>query len=388
VDPSHLLQKRVSQQFETLYGRAPTVMAVAPGRVNLIGEHIDYNGGFVLPAAIDRCLVMAVAPRADDRVRLATADFEGVLEFDLGDLAPGLTKDWSRYVRGVIAGLGRVGQAVPGFDACVASSIPVGGGLSSSAALEAATGLAGLALCGADMDRFALAKLCQQAEHDYAGVPCGIMDQAAVLCCEEGHLLFLDCESETYEQTPFGSRDWSMLIINSGVSHELASGEYAQRRAACEQAARRLRVPSLRHLPLPGLPEALAMPGLTDPMRCCVRHVVTEIDRTRRCVEAFRRGDLAEVGTLLAASHASLRNDYGVSCAELDFIVESSVTLSAVAGCRMTGGGFGGSCIALVKTSAAESVQQAIGDAFARRFGRRPVTFVTVAAAGARLIRL
>lgn len=385
IDPAAVA--RVVRQFEVLYGRSPTLLSVAPGRVNVIGEHVDYNGGWVLPAAIERCLLLAVAPRADDRVRLATADFEGVLEFDGRDLAPTRTRDWSRYVRGVMAGLDRAGHHVPGFDACVASNIPVGGGLSSSAALEAATGLAGLALCGATMDRFALAKLCQQAEHDYAGVPCGIMDQAAVLCCEAGHLLLLDCASETYVQTPVPTDDWCLLILNSGVAHELASGEYAQRRAACEEAARRLRVASLRQVDPAGLDEHLAMPGLTDEMRRCVRHVVTENDRTHRFVAALRLGHVLTAGRLLAESHASLRDDYRVSCEELDFIVDVARPQDAVAGCRMTGGGFGGSCVALVRRSGAESVMRVIGDAFAGRYGRRPASFITAAAPGARLIR-
>jgi galactokinase len=380
------LVERVRRQFEVLHGRTPAVFAAAPGRVNVIGEHVDYNGGWVLPAAIDRHLVMAVAPRDDDRVRLATADFDGLLEFDACDLAPGRTKDWGRYVRGVMAGLARAGHTMPGFDACVASTIPVGGGLSSSAALEAATGLAGLALCGAEMAPFALAKLCQQAEHDYAGVPCGIMDQAAVLCCEADHLLLLDCEAETFVQTPFAAVVWCLLIINSGVSHELASGEYAQRRAACEQAARRLRVPSLRHVALSALDEALALPGLTDEMRRCVRHVVTENDRTHHCVAALQHGDIAEAGRLLNASHASLRDDYRVSCEELDFIADTAQRDEAVAGCRMTGGGFGGSCVALVRRDQAAAVIKRMSAAFSDRFGTRPAAFVTSAANGARLL--
>jgi galactokinase len=382
------LQDRITRQFRTVHGRAPTLLSVAPGRVNFIGEHVDYNGGWVLPAAINRCLVMAVAPRNDDRVRLATADFEGVLEFDGKDLAPGRAKDWSRYVRGVMAGLARAGSPVPGFDACVASTIPVGGGLSSSAALEAATGLAGLELAGAQMGRFPLAKLCQQAEHDYAGVPCGIMDQAAVLCCEAGHLLLLDCESETFVQTPMPSAAWSLLIINSGVAHELASGEYALRRSACEQAAVRLRVPSLRHITAAELPEALELAGLTEEMRRCVRHVVTENERTQRCVAALKSGDFATAGRLLNASHASLRDDYRVSCEELDFIAATAQAESAVAGCRMTGGGFGGSCVALVRSEAAAGVRQTVGQAFQARYGRVPASFVTPAASGAQLIRL
>ena len=386
IDASVL--SRVSRQFEVLYGRAPSLLAVAPGRVNVIGEHVDYSGGLVLPAAIDRCLLLAVAPRADDRVRLATADFEGVLEFDGKDLAPTPAKDWSRYVRGVMAGLAGAGHVVPGFDACVASTIPVGGGLSSSAALEAATGLAGLALSGSEMPRFTLAKLCQQAEHVYAGVPCGIMDQAAVLCCEAGQLLLLDCESETFVQTPLPTEEWSLLIINWGVAHELASGEYAQRRAACEQAARRLRVPLLRHVGLNDLEAALANSGLTDEMRRCLRHVATENDRTLRFVAALKARDFATAGRLLNQSHASLRDDYRVSCEELDLIADVTQRQAAVAGCRMTGGGFGGSCVALVRKAEAETVMRQTGDAFAARYGRRPVSFVTPAAPGARLIRL
>ena len=382
------VRDRVLRQFETLYGRPPTLLAVAPGRVNVIGEHVDYNGGWVLPAAINRCLVMAVAPRDDDRVRLATADFEGVLEFDGKELNPGSAKDWSRYVRGVMAGLARAGHTVTGFDACVASTIPVGGGLSSSAALEAATALAGLALCGAGMDRFALAKLCQKAEHDYAGVPCGIMDQAAVLCCEAGHLLLLDCESETFVQVPMPAGDWSLLIINSGVSHQLADGEYAKRRSACEQAARRLRVSSLRHVGMEELDSALALPGLTGEMQRCVRHVVTENARTQACVAALRAGDFPEAGRLLNASHASLRDDYRVSCVELDLIAATAQGEASVAGCRMTGGGFGGSCVALVRTDDAENVIERVADKFASRYNRRPAAFVTPAMSGARLIRL
>jgi len=376
---------RVCRQFQILYGRRPSLLASAPGRVNVIGEHVDYNGGWVLPAAIDRRLVMAVAPRSDDRVRLATADFEGVLEFSRDEIAPGKTKDWGRYVRGVMAGLAQAGHLVPGFDACVASSIPVGGGLSSSAALEAATGLAGLALAGASMDPFLLAKLCQKAEHTYAGVPCGIMDQAAVLCCERGHLLLLDCETETFVQTPLDSTEWSLLIINSGVAHELASGEYAQRRAACEEAARRLRVPSLRHIAESDLERALGLPGLTEEMRRCVRHVVSENARTRGCVEALHRRDFRAAGKLLNASHASLRDDYRVSCPELDLIAELAQREESVAGCRMTGGGFGGSCIALVRTDETESVTLRIREGFHARFSHRPAAFVTSAAQGAQL---
>ncbi len=380
------ISDRVRGQFEALYRRRAEVVVAAPGRVNFIGEHVDYNGGWVLPAAIDRCLAMAVAPRADGRIRVASANFQGTFEFRREDIAPGCATNWSRYVLGVVAGLSRAGHRVPGFDACVASEIPVGGGLSSSAALEAATGIAVMALVGEKVDRFGLATLCQRAEHEFAGVPCGIMDQAAVLCCEQGNLLLLDCQSNQFSQVPLPAVDWSLVVIDSGVSHELASGEYARRRAACEQAAGILGVPSLRHVAEGELEDALGSPTLSDEMRRCVRHVVTENARTLECVAALRAGDFPAAGRLLGASHASLRDDYRVSCDELDGIVDIAQHLAPVAGCRMTGGGFGGSCIALVRRAEAAAVMREVGERFRARFGRYPKSFATAASAGARLI--
>lgn len=369
---------RVRAQFKMNFGDEADVIAFAPGRVNVIGEHVDYNGGWVLPAAIDRFLVIAVKARADDKVNLTTALYDGRVEFTLKDLEPGQSRGWDRYVRGVLAGLKAAGKPVSGFDACFDSNIPIGGGLSSSAAFEAATGLAVLAMGGGQMDRFELAKLCQQAEHEYAGVPCGIMDQAAVLNCREGHLLFLDCENETFEQAPFKADGWRLMIINSGVAHELADGEYAKRRKACHDAAEILGVKSLRHVSMDGLGEALTRESLTEDMRKCVRHNVTENDRTHKAVAALAAGDIAEAGRQMNLSHASLRDDYRVSCAELDAITEIAQPLDGVAGCRMTGGGFGGSCIALVREEAADSVAEAITASFKQRFGHSPKIFLTV----------
>ncbi len=357
-------------------------MAVAPGRVNVIGEHVDYNGGWVLPAAIERYMVMAVRARPDNIVRVADANFEGEIEFTLDELEPDSASDWSRYIRGVLAGLRNAGYKLCGFDAYMDSTIPVGGGLSSSAAFESVTGLAMLALTGQEMDRFALAKLCQTAEHEYAGVPCGIMDQAAVLNCKEGHLLFLDCESETFEQAPFDAPEWRLMIINSGVAHELVDGEYAKRRAACHRAAEVLGVKNLRHIELSDLETALQTDGLDEEMIRCVRHNVTENDRTHRTVQALADGKISLAGKLLNQSHDSLRDDYRVSCAELDFIAASGQQLEGVAGCRMTGGGFGGSCIALVHKDVAASVAGSITTAFQAKFGHRPGVFLTAAGRG------
>lgn len=379
---AEILINGIAEQYERRWGQAPAHVAVAPGRVNVIGEHVDYNGGWVLPAAIERYMVMAVRARTDNRVRVADANFEGIAEFTLDEIEPDSTSEWSRYIRGVLAGLRNAGCKLTGFDAYLDSTIPVGGGLSSSAAFEAVTGLAVLAMTGEEMDRFKLAKLCQTAEHQYAGVPCGIMDQAAVLNCTEGHLLFLDCESETFVQAPFDAPEWRLMIINSGVAHELADGEYAKRRAACHKAARVLGVPNLRHISLDALDGTLKNHGLDEEMIRCVRHNVTENDRTHRTVQALSEGRINLAGKLLNQSHVSLRDDYRVSCEELDFIAANTQQLEGVAGCRMTGGGFGGSCIALVQKDAASSVAGSIRTLFHARFGHRPGVFLTAAARG------
>ncbi|NDV61464.1 galactokinase [Puniceicoccales bacterium CK1056] len=367
----------VREQFKMNFGDDAEIVAFAPGRVNVIGEHVDYNGGWVLPAAIDRFLVMAVKARSGKEVRLATATYDGRVEFTLDEIAPGRSRGWDRYVRGVLAGIIGAGNDLTGFDACFDSNIPIGGGLSSSAAFEAATGLAALALCGGEMDRFELAKLCQHAEHEYAGVPCGIMDQAAVLNCKAGHLLFLDCENETFEQAPFKADGWRLMIINSGVAHELADGEYAKRRKACHDAAEIIGVSSLRHIAIEELDATLANESLNEEMRKCVRHNVTENDRTHKAVAALAAGDIEEAGKQMNLSHASLRDDYRVSCDELDYIAEIAQPLEGVAGCRMTGGGFGGSCIALVREEVAENVSTLISTAFSTRFKHAPKIFLT-----------
>ncbi len=373
----------VTEGFERKWGMAPDFVAVAPGRVNVIGEHVDYNGGWVLPAAIERYMVFAVKARSDGRVRLADANFPVECDFDMNDLAPDSATDWSKYFRGVMAGLKNAGYELTGFDGYLTSTIPVGGGLSSSAAIESVAGLAMLAMTGVDMDRFSLAKLCQKAEHDYAGVPCGIMDQAAVLNCQKGHLLFLDCEKESFEQALFDAPDWRLMIINSRVAHALADGEYGKRRAACHRAADTLSVSSLRHIDMENLDELLENLSLDEEMVRCVRHNVTENDRTHKTVKALASGNIELAGQLLNASHASLRDDYRVSCPELDFISATTQKLDGVAGCRMTGGGFGGSCIALVHKDKAETVAEAIDKAYDEKFGKRPEIFLTAAGVGA-----
>lgn len=363
----------------------PEVFGVAPGRVNVIGEHIDYNGGLVLPAAIDRWVHVAIRRREDDLVRLVSAQAPGKLvEFSASEELAPEGKSWGNYVKGVVAGLKRAGFTVPGFEAAVISTVPVGGGLSSSAALEAVFGKVILELIGEEMDDLALAKLCQKAEHDFAGVPCGLMDQAAVILCEEGKLLMLDCVDDSFQHAPFEDPDWGLLIINSCVSHELSDGGYAVRRDGCHAAAKILGVETLREIDPAKLEEALKHPELTEDMQRYVRHAVTEIARTLETVEALGERDYARAGELLNASHVSLRDDYRVSCPELDFIAELAQSQEGVAGCRMTGGGFGGSAIALVRRDCVESLSRLIEQRYEAEFGIEPKIFETRPMGGAR----
>ncbi|WP_309017205.1 galactokinase [Pelagicoccus sp. SDUM812003] len=364
---------------------SPDVCAVAPGRVNVIGEHIDYNGGLVLPAAIDRWTCVALKAREDGMVNLRSSHGEvEPVSFSVEDLAKSEKRCWSNYVKGVLAGLKRKGFAFPGFDAVVLSTVPVGGGLSSSAALEAAFSKAVLELVGESMEPLELARLCQKAEHDYADVPCGLMDQAAVILCEDSKLLLLDCQDDSYRYADFDDPDWGLMIINSCVSHELSDGGYARRRDVCHQAAAELEVGTLREVPLAELDAVLAKDFMDEEKRRYVRHVVTEIDRTLRAVDALAARDYALTGQLLNESHASLRDDYRVSCPELDFISKTAQALEGVAGCRMTGGGFGGSAIALVRRDQADMVAETVADAYRERFGIEAGIFETRPAGGAR----
>ncbi|MBC2607648.1 galactokinase [Pelagicoccus albus] len=375
-------QEIALEELKSLFSDAdfgqPEIFGAAPGRVNVIGEHIDYNGGLVLPAAIDKWVHVALARREDKKVRLVSAQAPGQLvEFEITDSLAPEGKSWGNYVKGVIAGLLKAGFEVPGFDAAVTSTVPVGGGLSSSAALEAVFGSVLLSVTGQEMTKLDLARLCQKAEHDFAGVPCGLMDQAAVILCEEGKLLLLDCVDDSFQQAKFEDPNWSLLIINSCVSHELSDGGYAVRRDGCHDAARLLGVGTLREVDPAKLEATLADPRLTPDMVRYVRHAVTEIERTKLAVAALDRKDYLEAGKLLNESHASLRDDYKVSCPELDFIADLAQGQEGVAGCRMTGGGFGGSAIALVRRESVEALTALIEGQYKAEFGIEAKIFET-----------
>jgi galactokinase len=350
----------------------------------LIGEHVDYNGGPVLPLAIERQVMIAGAPNDGSLGRIWSESFGEWSEIPLGSKIQTGPPRWSGYIRGVLDGFARKGVVIPGFDAAVVSDVPHGCGLSSSAALEVAAATLIESVAGVTLEPAEKALLCQTAEQEYAGVPCGIMDQFASVFGRKNHVILIDCRTRQVTPIPLPSNGVAFLVIDTGVKHSLADGAYAERRRSCDAAARKLGVDSLRDWPADRLTEAR---GKLDPVLFKrTRHVVTEIDRTYASVGIIRDGDWARFGQLMYASHGSLRDDYEVSCPELDEIVrlaEEIGVIGGVLGCRMTGGGFGGSAIALVKADALRSAQDRLLDGYRRRFPDGVTFLVTGAADGA-----
>jgi galactokinase len=382
-----LLAEHTVKRFAKCFGHPPRWIVAAPGRVNLIGEHTDYNDGFVLPMAIDRYTVIAAEPHA---VRQVTLHNNTTGETATINLKTPLLKGeptWANYVRGVIAGFQRRQVRIAGFNAVIDSSVPMGGGLSSSAALEVATATLLEVITDRVLDPIEKALLCQRAEHDFAGVPCGIMDQFTSVLAREDHLLLLDCRSRTTELVPVNDPSVAVLIINTNVRHKLADGEYARRRAQCETAARFLGVAALRDADLDLLNQARK--GLDPVVFRRARHVVTENERTLKAARAFRASEWPKLGKLMYASHASLRDDYEVSCAELDAVVEIAQAIGfkgGVIGCRMTGAGFGGCAVSLVRSEATRELTRRIGEAYEKKTGVQPTLFASRPAAGARVL--
>jgi galactokinase len=365
----------LAQAFAETYVGDPSTAWRAPGRVNLIGEHTDYNGGLVLPFAIGYDVRVAARPRPGGLLRIASRQEPGeVVEVGLADLAPGAVTGWAAYVAGTAWALAEHGHVLVGADLLVDGDVPQGGGMSSSAALECSSACALLTVAGHGWDPMQVALAAQRAENDFVGMPCGIMDQAAAMLSRAGHALQLDCATLDSRPVPLdpGGEGLALLVVDTRAPHRLVDGEYAARRTACEQAAGVLGVPHLGQLNLSDLDEALA--SLPDAvLRRRTRHVVTEVARVREVVALLDAGDLAAVGPVLDASHASLRDDFEVTVPELDAAVEA-VRAAGALGARMTGGGFGGSIVALVPADDVTVVADAVAEAFARRGFAAPVS--------------
>jgi galactokinase len=384
------LSARVSTDFANSFGRPPRWIVAAPGRVNVIGEHTDYNDGFVLPMAIEFFAVMAADRSSDGKnvVRIHSSSDAEPAVIDLSAPLQAGKPKWSNYPRGVLAGFLARGTNPGGLDVVLHSTVPLGGGLSSSAALEVCTATLVEAVSGKQIDPVEKALLCQKAEHEFAGVPCGIMDQFISVMGRKDHLLLLDCRSRKTELVPMRDPAVELLIANTNVKHELGSGQYAKRRAQCEAAAQLLGVPSLRDA------SAEALERVKSKMEEVVfrraRHVIGEIERTVQAAGRVRASDWPQVGELMYASHRSLRDDYEVSCAELDALVEIAESIGlpgGVFGCRMTGGGFGGCVVALVKSDAVAAISKKLGADYKKKTGMDATIFGSRPAAGASVIK-
>ena len=379
----------VAQSFSEAFGSEPSGIWSAPGRVNLMGEHTDYNAGLCLPIALPQRTYAAVRLRADRRLRMRSLQSSRQYELDLDDVRAGNPPGWGAYAAGVLWALETAGHQVQGLDVIVDGKVPVGAGLSSSAALECAVAAAvsdllGLDLLSDDHGRATLAGICVNAENTIAQAPTGGMDQSAALRCHEANALLLDCRDGSVQQVPFdpSAHDLRLLVMNTRARHSLVDGQYEQRRASCEEAARQLGVPSLREVPIDGLDQALDR--LPDKgIRARARHVVTEIERVRKTVALLLEGRMSEVGSVFNASHTSMRDDFEISCSELDVAVETATAHGAL-GARMTGGGFGGSAIALVPAGRTAEVTAAVIRAFADRDFGPPDCFEVAAGGPAR----
>jgi galactokinase len=379
------LQREVAGAFAQHFPGDPPHFFQAPGRVNLIGEHTDYNDGFVLPVAIDRQVMLATRARADERVRLWSVEFEQDSEFSLEDIRHETAAPWSNYLRGVALMLQQEGFALRGMDAAIAGNVPIGSGLSSSAALEVATAVAFRDLYALDISPEDLALLCQRAENEFVGMKCGIMDQFIATLGQRGHALLIDCRGLGYEPVPLPS-GVSVVVCDTMKRRGLVDSEYNTRRQECEQGVELLR----QHLPqVKALRDVtgqnMALHGHTLPpvVRKRCKHVVSENERVQKAVTALRTGDVPEFGRLMDLSHTSLRYDYEVSCAELDCMVELARSTRGCLGARMTGAGFGGCTVNLVRSETASDFAQEVSTRYREKMGVTPDVYICEASEGA-----
>lgn len=384
-----LLRERALAGFRSRFGREPAFLVRAPGRVNLLGGHIDYNDGVVLPVAIDRAVWLAVAPADVRQVRVATLNLSDSATFSLDGLRPGSAEGWSAYPQGVAWALQKAGYELSGLDALLISDVPIAAGLSSSAAVEVAFGSAWERLDGLEIEKRCLAALCQQAENEYVGVACGIMDQMASLLGRADHIMSLDCRTLDTENVPFPD-EVAIVISDSGVRRPLTQSNYNNRRAECQEAVRLLRpyvaeMTALRDVSI----DDLACLGhlLPESLQRRVRHVVTEIARVLDGVEALRAGDLKAFGVAVNASHVSSRLNYESTIFELDILAEAAWAVEGCYGARLSGAGFGGCTLSLVHSEAIGQFKRHVSAAYAAAVGREPTIYVCRTANGADVMK-
>jgi len=377
----------IGENFLTLFGTTPEIVAAAPGRVNLVGEHVDFLDGFVLPFAIEAVTTVAIARRSDPKIRITSSQQTSeLITVNMADLAPMTGEAWTRYPIGVIWAMSELLNFNGGFDILIDGNVPLGAGLSSSAALECAVATALNELFGLNISQPDLARIAQKAENVYVGMPCGIMDQSVSIMGEKGSALLLDCRDLSTKHIPFNISPLGLelLVIDTQVHHELTDGGYGERRASCEKAVAVLGITSLRDISVADFVARASELDQTTYIRAF--HGVTEMKRVLDGVAALTTGDFKEFGAIITASHNSLRDNYTVSCPELDVAVETALNLGAL-GSRMIGGGYGGSAIALIRAEQTEEIKKAIASAFAAAGFLSPRFFTSLPSAGARVIK-
>lgn len=376
------MKNEILAEFSTRFGTIPSVYASA-GRINLIGEHTDYNGGFVFPGAIDKGIMAAIAPNETDKIRVFSMDLNESVEFGYNENdAP--EQSWARYIFGVCREILKRGGVIKGFDAVFAGNVPLGAGLSSSAALESCFAFALNDLFNDNsIDKFELARIGQSTEHNYCGVNCGIMDQFASIMGHKGKLMRLDCRSMEFEYYPFDAKDYELILIDSRVKHELADSPYNKRRASCERVAKRLGLETLRDANIAMLNAIRPDISAEDYFRA--KFVIEEKDRVLAVCDALNEGDYETVGKKMYETHRGLSEDYEVSCEELDFLNEIAKECG-VTGSRIMGGGFGGCTINLVKKDLCDSFVKTAKSRFLDKYGHEPKTYPVVISDGARKI--
>ncbi len=376
------LQNKINSTFEARFGGKGTVYASA-GRINLIGEHTDYNGGFVFPGAIDKVIMAEIRPNNTEKVRVFSIDIDEYTEFGLNE-ADAPTQSWARYIFGVCREVLKRGGKVEGFDAVFAGNVPLGAGLSSSAALESCFAFAINDLYNDNsIDKFELARIGQSTEHNYCGVNCGIMDQFASVCGKKGHLMRLDCRSMEFEYYPFNPQGYSLVLVDSRVKHELADSPYNKRRASCERVAKRLNIETLRDASMEMLDAVKTDITAEDYFRA--KFVIEEKERVLAVCDALNKGDYATVGRCMYETHAGLSKDYEVSCEELDFLNDVARECGVI-GSRIMGGGFGGCTINLVKDELLENFVETAKAKFNAKYGHEPKIYEVIISDGARKI--